>query len=106
MGGALVTGNLEEISQTKLLLCEGAEDVLFFNALLAHLQIITIQVEPYGGKPKLHAVLKALPKRPDFSTVNTLAITRDAEIHLQSFTPQSASLQNFCHREQKRNVKL
>ena len=74
-----MTGNLEEISKPKLLLCEGREDVLFFNAFLAHLQITAIQVEQYGGTPKLHATLKALPKRPDFTFITSLAITRDAD---------------------------
>ncbi len=40
----------QTISQPKLLLGEGKDEVLFFSALLKHLQIKDIQVVQYGGK--------------------------------------------------------
>jgi len=42
-----------QISKPKLLIGEGLEEVLFFNALLSYLKISDVQVEQYGGKQKL-----------------------------------------------------
>ena len=55
-----------EISEPKLLIGEGWEEVYFFSALFNSLALNHIQVEQYGGKAKLSAYLKNLVKRPGF----------------------------------------
>src|SRR4029453_10963345 len=68
-----------EITQTKLLIGEGQEEVRFFNAFLKHLGRRDVQVEDYGGKDRLPSRLQALSTRPGFSRVDTLCIVRDAD---------------------------
>lgn len=67
------------ISKPKLLLGEGADNAMFFTALLDHLKISDVQVEEYGGKQSLHSSLRSFVKRPDFQQVVSLAVTRDAD---------------------------
>lgn len=47
-----------EITQPKLLIGEGQEEVRFFNALLKHLGRQDVQVENYSGKDQLRTRLK------------------------------------------------
>lgn len=68
-----------EITQPKLLIGEGQEEVRFFNAFLKHLDRQDVQVENYSGKYQLRTRLKALLTRPGFSQVVTLCIVRDAD---------------------------
>jgi hypothetical protein len=49
------------------------------EALLAHLGILDVQVEAYGGKSNLSPYLKAFPVRPGASGVAALGVTRDAD---------------------------
>lgn len=67
------------VNATRVLVGEGVEEVLFFEALLAHLQIPCIQVEECRGKAGLAPYLKALKNRSGFSRVEKLGIVRDAD---------------------------
>jgi len=69
----------DQISQPRLLVGEGRDEVRFFEALLRHLKISDIQVADYGGKQKLKTFLAALPRFPGFGNLQSLAITRDAD---------------------------
>jgi len=85
----------ETISPTKLLLGEGKDEVLFFQALLAHLQIEDIQVMQYGGRDVLRKYLKSLVMGTDFYQIVSLGITRDADNSATSaFTSVCGSLKN------------
>ncbi|MBR8834944.1 MAG: hypothetical protein DSM106950_13130 [Stigonema ocellatum SAG 48.90 = DSM 106950] len=68
-----------QISKPKLLIGEGSEEVLFFNALLSYLKITDVQVEQYRGKQKLASYLKNLPKVTGYQQLVSLGITRDAD---------------------------
>lgn len=72
-------GKPKPIDQTRILAGEGVEDVLFFAAILEHLKITGVQVEPYGGKPGLAAYLKTLKTRPGFDRVLKIGVIRDAD---------------------------
>ncbi|HBI23698.1 MAG: hypothetical protein A2Y48_03220 [Nitrospirae bacterium RIFCSPLOW2_12_42_9] len=71
--------DIETIHKPKLLVVEGRDERNFFTALLAHLQLMDIQVMDIGGKSQIPAKLKALMKMPDFHNVASLGITRDAD---------------------------
>lgn len=68
-----------ELEKPKLLIGEGKDELLIFDALLKHLRIDDIQVEDYGGKNKLPDYLDALVLRPGFATLTSLGVTRDAD---------------------------
>jgi len=61
-----------------MLLGEGKDDKVIFDALLAHLHIQDVQVESYDGKEKLATFLEALKVFSGFSNVTKLIVTRDA----------------------------
>jgi hypothetical protein len=63
----------------KVLIGEGKDEVNFFTALLAHLQLTDFQVEEYGGKGNLTKYLREFSVRPGRQQVVALAITRDAD---------------------------
>lgn len=79
-----MSSNSVELSKTKLLIGEGNEEVLFFNAFLKHLNLSDIQVEQYGGKQKLASYLKTLQLRSGYANLVSLGITRDADDSVQS----------------------
>jgi hypothetical protein len=68
-----------EIMKHNLLLVEGREDELFFEALIKHMALETIQILPIAGKEKLRPNLKALVLSPRFVEVISLGIVRDAD---------------------------
>jgi hypothetical protein len=69
-----------QITRPKLLLGEGVDEVRFFKAYLAHLNIGDVQVVDYGGKSKLSAFLQTLTTPvPGFAGLTSLAVTRDAD---------------------------
>jgi hypothetical protein len=68
-----------EITENKLLIGEGVDEVRFFKALLGHLGLGQIQVEQYGGKTKLSRYLKNLPNIPGFAKLVSIGVTRDAD---------------------------
>jgi hypothetical protein len=69
----------QRLSQPKLLIGEGREDVLFFTAFLKHLHLNDVQIADYGGKYQLRSYLRALLLRPDFTQLVSLGIVRDAD---------------------------
>lgn len=68
-----------ELDKPKLLIGEGKDEVLIFDALLNHLRIDDMKVEQYGGKNKLPDYLDALRLRPGFTHLTSLGVTRDAD---------------------------
>lgn len=74
-----MTSSSKHLFLPKLLIGEGREEVLFFNALLTHLHISDVQVEQYGGKDALGSYLKTLKVRSGYREVVSLGIARDAD---------------------------
>lgn len=70
---------VEEINQWKLLLVEGLDAYEFFKALLRYLQISDIQVQNFGGINQLRSFLGVLINAPNFDSVQSIVIVRDAE---------------------------
>lgn len=68
-----------EIEQPNLLVVEGKEDLLFFDAIIKHMNLQGIQIIPIGGKQKLQHSLRALVNTPGFYKVGSLGIVRDAD---------------------------
>ncbi|MHB1422516.1 MAG: DUF3226 domain-containing protein [Gemmataceae bacterium] len=62
-----------------MLIGEGDDDVYFFGALLAELNIDDVQVEKIGGKDYLPIYLKELKRRPGAERLVALGVTRDAD---------------------------
>jgi hypothetical protein len=67
------------IEKRKLLLGEGVEEELFFDALLREMQLDDIQVAYYGGKTNLARYLETLRLLPGFGDLDLLIVTRDAD---------------------------
>ena len=70
----------EEIKSAIQLLVEGNDSRNFFEAFVEHLSLADIQIQNFGGVNELGGVLRALVNAPDFSTVQSLGIVRDAEM--------------------------
>ena len=69
-----------QIEQTRLLIVEGRDEEFLFAAMLEqHLARQDIQVMGIGGKTRLADNLRALVKAPGFSSVEAIAIVRDAD---------------------------
>src|SRR5262249_6952778 len=77
----VVGSTQREIARSKLLLGEGREEELFFEALLKFMNVPDVQIESYGGKDKLPAYLATLSTRPGFAGLTSIAITRDADLN-------------------------
>ena len=69
-----------ELDKSKLLIGEGKDEVQIFGAFLSHLGINDVNVEDYGGKDKLPYYLDVLRLRPGFAELESLGVTRDADI--------------------------
>jgi hypothetical protein len=67
------------ISEPNILIVEGDEDKLFFEALIEHLRLPKIQVMSIGGKTQIRRNLKTLTISSGFSMVRFLQIIRDAD---------------------------
>ena len=74
-----MTHRHEAIAKPKLLLGEGKDELEFFEALLRHLKIDDVQPMKYEGKSRLRPVLETIIQMPDFHTVTSIGITRDAD---------------------------
>lgn len=68
-----------KIKQPKQLIVEGQDEEGLFNALLKHLALEDVQVQPVGGKSKIKQNLAALVLDPSFPSVKALAVVRDAD---------------------------
>jgi hypothetical protein len=64
----------------KILVGEGDDEVIFFNAFLSHLGVSDVQVEKCGGKDKLRLYLRDLKRRPGGGMVTSVGVTRDADV--------------------------
>ena len=71
-------------TQRRLLLVEGNDDLRFFGAMSEHLAISGIEISSYHGKDKLRNDLSDRVRNPDFPTVSSLGIVRDADESSQS----------------------
>jgi len=78
------------ISKSRLIVVEGKEDKLFFDALINYLSLNDIQVLPMGGKTELRKYLEALVIASGFDGVRSLGIARDAN------SDPRAALQSVC----------
>jgi len=67
------------ISTPGLLLCEGKDEVNFFNAWFTELGITEVKVLDYGGKEKVSKFLADVVKMSGFSNVKRAGIIRDAD---------------------------
>jgi hypothetical protein len=88
-----------KILRPKLLIVEGRDDELCFEAALRdHLGLTGIQIMPIGGKTLLTRNLTGLVADPDFATVRTLAVVRDADETAPGVSMPSAaqSFQSVC----------
>jgi hypothetical protein len=88
-----------KIEKPKLLIVEGRDDQLCFEAALRdHLGLTDIQIMPIGGKTLLTRNLTGLVADPDFATVGSLAVVRDADETAPGAIVPSAShsFQSVC----------
>ena len=69
----------EEIKSAIQLLVEGKDPRNFFEAFIEHLSLANIQIQNFGGVSELSSFLRALVNAPDFQTVQSIGIVRDAE---------------------------
>jgi hypothetical protein len=69
-----------EIKEFKLLIVEGRDEQLFFEAAFQnYLGLTGIQVMPIGGKKRLTRSLEILVNDVQFPTISSLAMLRDAD---------------------------
>lgn len=87
-----------EILKSRVIVVEGKEDKLFFDALINHLSLNDIQVLDIGGKTELRKYLETMIITPGFDGVRSLGITRDANSN------PKAALQSI--RDALRSVRL
>ncbi len=80
----------------KLLIGEGTDEERVFTALVKHAGLDRqIQVLRYDGKTNLGKFLHALPKLPGINQVDSLGITRDADVNAANTrTSVDAAIQN------------
>lgn len=80
-----------KITNPYVVLVEGKEEELFFAAILRTLNLQDqVQILPIAGKTKLPQSLKTLRNAPNFHTVTSLGIVRDADSDSQ------AAFQSVC----------
>ena len=68
------------IESKNQLLVEGNDQRNFFRAFVKHRSIENIQIQNFGGVNELSDFLLAFVKMPDFHTVQSIGIVRDAEM--------------------------
>ncbi|MBE9572626.1 MAG: hypothetical protein IMF11_18525 [Proteobacteria bacterium] len=79
-----------KIEQSYLVLVEGKDEQLLFEALMENEEINNIQILPIAGKTLLRRHLKALKVAPGFGNVIGLGVVRDAD------TDPAAAFQSVC----------
>jgi hypothetical protein len=87
------------IVKSKLLVVEGRDEEMFFAAALRdHLGLTDLQIMPIGGKTQLTQNLMIVVNDVDFSTVQSLAVLRDADLTAPGATRASAAqaFQSVC----------
>ena len=69
------------LTQPKLLLVEGIDEVNFFNSTIKHLNLHGLEVRDYGGKIRLSPYLRTTLKLiSGFRNVQSVGIIRDADV--------------------------
>jgi hypothetical protein len=87
------------IAKPKILIVEGRDEEMFFDAALRdHLGLTDIQIMPIGGKTQLSRNLTGLVNDAGFPTVQGLAVLRDADLTAPGATIASATqaFQSVC----------
>ena len=69
----------EEIKSEIQLLVEGNDQRNFFQAFIDHLSLENIQIQNFGGVKELRNFLPGFVNMPNFQTVQSIGIVRDAE---------------------------
>ncbi len=69
----------KEIESAIQLLVEGNDPRNFFEAFVEHLSLANIQIQNFGGVQELPNFLPVFVKKPNFQTVQSIGIVRDAE---------------------------
>ena len=67
------------IEEKKQLLVEGNDQRNFFEAFIKHLNRQNVQIQNFGGVNELRGFLRGFIKVPDFHSVESIGIVRDAE---------------------------
>lgn len=67
------------IEERHLLIVEGIDDALFFEAFVRHMNLSALEIWPIGGKANLKRNLGVLRKLSGFAGVISLGIVRDAD---------------------------
>ena len=70
---------IKEIKKEKLLLVEGRDEEVFFEAFFRKRNISKIQIMENGGKEQFAKELPEIIKLPNFRTVSSLAVVQDAD---------------------------
>ncbi|MDE2816845.1 MAG: hypothetical protein OXM03_11085 [Chloroflexota bacterium] len=71
---------LVRIESPKLLLVEGESEYRFFRFFLENLDTtVPVQIANFKGIGNLKRVLRALPVRPEYPTLESIGVTRDAD---------------------------
>jgi hypothetical protein len=85
-----------QLSKPNFLYVEGNDDKSFFTAFAKHLNLDNqIQVEQYGGTPKLSGALKVLNNHQDKNRLSSVVVIRDADGSADSaFQSVRTALQN------------
>lgn len=78
MGDQMKFKELKKIESEKLLIVEGGDDENFFSEILEACQIENVQIINLEGKTNYNQDIPDIFKRPDFSIVKIVIITRDA----------------------------
>ncbi|HOK58355.1 MAG TPA: hypothetical protein PK659_06685 [Methanothrix sp.] len=81
---------IERIECSNVIVVEGKEDKLFFEALIRHLELQNIQVISSEGKDNFRIKLKAVMNLPGSYEIESIAIVRDGDAN-----PESA-FQSVC----------
>lgn len=79
MTGEPVESEAVPIGKPVLLMVEGKDEELFFDALAGELELKNIQIVNYQGKTNLRRNLKAVTLSSGFADVASLGIMRDAD---------------------------
>lgn len=74
----------DAIDRRRLLFVEGRDEVNFFNALLKNMGIASIEVVNVGGKFDFKKKLRIQAARPDFKSLTSIGIVRDADDNAQN----------------------
>ena len=69
----------QQIESKVQILVEGRDLKGFCEGLVHHLALKNLQIQDFGGIDQLETFLPALIKMPDFSSVTSVGIVRDAE---------------------------